>query len=181
VPFGEYMPLRKYLPIIKAVAVGEVEPTAGPGPVTLSLPGLPPASPLICYEVIFPNAVVDRNAKRPDWLLDVTNDAWFGHSAGPYQHFAMMRVRAVEEGLPLANAANDGISGVVDPYGRVTARLGLTKIGVVDADLPRALPETLYARVGDGPFFLMVAVLAGAAIVLARRTVPRSRDDRSSR
>jgi apolipoprotein N-acyltransferase len=162
------MPLSKYLPMIKAVAVGDTEPTPGPGPQTIRLPGLPPAGPLICYEVIFPNDVVDRK-DRPDWLIDVTNDAWFGLSAGPYQHFAMMRVRSVEEGLPLANAANDGISGVVDPYGRVTARLGLGKIGVVDADLPRPLPETLYAKVGDGPFFVMAALLAMAGFVLGRR------------
>jgi apolipoprotein N-acyltransferase len=168
VPFGEYMPLSKWLPLVKAVAVGDIEPTPGPGPVTIRLPGLPPAGPLICYEVIFPNDVVDRK-DRPDWLIDVTNDAWFGLSAGPYQHFAMMRVRSVEEGLPLANAANDGISGVVDPYGRVTAQLGLGKIGVVDADLPRPIPETLYARVGDRLFFAMVAVLAVAGIVLGRR------------
>jgi apolipoprotein N-acyltransferase len=168
VPFGEYMPLSKYLPMIKAVAVGDIEPTPGPGPQTIRLPGLPPAGPLICYEVIFPNDVVDRN-DRPDWLIDVTNDAWFGLSAGPYQHFAMMRVRSVEEGLPLANAANDGISGVVDPYGRVTARLGLGKVGVVDADLPRPLPETLYAKMGDVPFFVMATLLAMAGFILGRR------------
>jgi apolipoprotein N-acyltransferase len=168
VPFGEYMPLGKYLPFIKAVAVGDIEPTPGPGPATFHLPGLPPVGMLICYEVIFPNDVVDRS-NRPDWLLDVTNDAWFGLSAGPYQHFAMMRVRSVEEGLPLANAANDGISGVVDPYGRITARLGLGKIGIVDADLPKPLPPTLYSRVGDIPFFLMAAGLLVAAILMARR------------
>ena len=168
VPFGEYMPLSKWLPFVKAVAVGDIEPTAGPGPATIRLPGLPPVGPLICYEVIFPNDVVDRK-DRPDWLIDVTNDAWFGLSAGPYQHFAMMRVRSVEEGLPLANAANDGISGVVDPYGRVTARLGLGKIGVVDADLPRPLPETLYAHLGDRPFFIIVALLAMAGFILGRR------------
>ena len=95
--------------------------------------------------------------------------AWFGLSAGPYQHFAMMRVRSVEEGLPLANAANDGISGVVDPYGRVTARLGLGKIGVVDADLPKPLPETIYAKVGDGPFFIMAIALGAAGFILGRR------------
>jgi apolipoprotein N-acyltransferase len=170
VPFGEYMPLRRWLPIVKAVAVGDVEPTAGPGPVTLHLPGLPPAGPLICYEVIFPHAVIDPE-NRPQWLLDVTNDAWFGLSAGPYQHFAMMRVRAVEEGLPLANAANDGISGVVDPYGRVTAILGLGKTGIVDADLPRALPATLYEKFGDIPFFIMAAGLTAVAIALGRRGV----------
>ena len=173
VPFGEYMPLGKYLPFIKAVAVGSIDPTPGPGPATLRLPGLPPVGMLICYEVIFPNDVVDRS-NRPDWLLDVTNDAWFGLSAGPYQHFAMMRVRSVEEGLPLANAANDGISGVVDPYGRITARLGLGKIGVVDADLPKPLPPTLYSRVGDIPFFLMVAGMFVAAVVTGRRAHTRA-------
>ena len=173
VPFGEYMPLGKYLPFIKAVAVGSIEPTPGPGPRTIRLPGLPPAGMSICYEVIFPNDVVDH-ADRPDWILDVTNDAWFGLSAGPYQHFAMMRVRSVEEGLPLANAANDGISGVVDPYGRVTARLGLGKIGVVDADLPKPLPPTLYSRVGDIPFFLLVAALALSGFPLGRRSAQAS-------
>jgi apolipoprotein N-acyltransferase len=162
------MPLSKYIPMIKAVAVGDIEPTPGPGPRTLRLPGLPPVGMSICYEVIFPNDVVDRS-DRPDWVLDVTNDAWFGLSAGPYQHFAMMRVRSVEEGLPLANAANDGISGVVDPYGRVTARLGLGKIGVVDADLPKPIPETIYAKVGDGLFFMMALTLAAAGFVMGRK------------
>jgi apolipoprotein N-acyltransferase len=169
VPFGEYMPLSKYLPLVKAVAVGDIDPTPGPGPRTIRLPGLPPAGPLICYEVIFPNDVVDRK-DRPDWLIDVTNDAWFGLSAGPYQHFAMMRVRSVEEGLPLANAANDGISGVVDPYGRVMARLGLGKIGVVDADLPQPIAATFYSRTGDIPFFLMAGGLALAGILFGRRS-----------
>jgi len=168
VPFGEYMPLSKWLPMIKAVAVGDIEPTPGPGPQTFRLPGLPPVGLSICNEVIFPGDVIDRK-DRPEWVVDVTNDAWFGLSAGPYQHFAMMRVRAVEEGLPLANAANDGISGVVDPYGRVTARLGLGKIGVVDADLPTAIPETLYAKGGDGVFFLMAAASAIAGFSLGRR------------
>jgi apolipoprotein N-acyltransferase len=167
VPFGEYMPLSKYIPMIKAVAVGDIDPTPGSGPRTIRLPGLPPAGPLICYEVIFPNDVVDRK-DRPDWLIDVTNDAWFGLSAGPYQHFAMMRVRSVEEGLPMASAANDGISGVVDPYGRVTARLGLGKIGVVDADLPKPIAETIYARVGDGLFFAMAVLLVVAGFILGR-------------
>ncbi len=168
VPFGEYMPLSKYLPMIMAVAVGDIEPTPGPGPRTVRLPGLPPVGLSICYEVIFPGDVIDRN-DRPEWIVDVTNDAWFGLSAGPYQHFAMMRVRSVEEGLPLANAANDGISGVVDPYGRVTARMGLGKIGALDADLPTSIPETIYARVGDSLFFLMAVALAVAGFALGRR------------
>jgi apolipoprotein N-acyltransferase len=167
VPFGEYMPLARWLPIVKAVAAGDIEPTAGPGPVTIRIPGFPPVGPLICYEVIFPHDVVDEH-DRPDWLIDVTNDGWFGYSAGPHQHFAMMRVRAVEEGLPLANAANDGISGVIDPYGRVVARLGLGAVGIVDADLPKSIPMTAYARTGDWTFFLMVLALSAAGLATAR-------------
>ncbi len=161
VPFGEYMPLRRYLPV-DSVAVSGVDPEAGPGPRTVLLPGLPPAGLLICYEVIFPHDVVDE-ADRPAWLLDVTNDAWFGLTAGPHQHFAMMRMRAVEEGLALANAANNGISGVIDPYGRIVAKLALGAVGVVDSDLPSPLPATLYARVGDLPFFVLSGLLLAAA------------------
>ncbi|HTJ65321.1 MAG TPA: apolipoprotein N-acyltransferase [Alphaproteobacteria bacterium] len=167
VPFGEYMPLAKWIPMVKAVAAGNGDPMPGPGPVTMTLPGLPPVGMLICYEVIFPGEVVEPG-KRPDWLLDVTNDAWFGFSAGPYQHFAMMRVRSVEEGLPLANAANDGISGVVDPYGRLTARMGLGKIAYLDADLPKPLPPTVFSKVGDIPFFVMVGLLILAGLLAGR-------------
>lgn len=148
VPFGEYMPLRRYLPL-DAVAAGPVDFSAGPGPQTLALPGLPAVSPLVCYEAIFPGEVVASGA-RPAWLLNVTNDAWFGQSAGPYQHFAIARTRAVEEGLPLVRAANTGISAVVDPYGRVLAQLGLGKQGVLDVALPVGLSTpTVYARHGD--------------------------------
>lgn len=157
VPFGEYVPFRSILPIEK-VTPGIGDFSAGPGPQTVALPGLPKASPLICYEVIFPAHVVDPT-ERPGWLLNVTNDAWFGISSGPYQHFAAARFRAVEEGLPLVRAANNGISAVVDSYGRVIARLGLGRKGVLDADLPRAIGPTPYARFGD-------AIVAGLAVVL---------------
>jgi len=160
VPFGEYLPLRPLIGWIglEAVAADRADFTAGPGPRTLVLPGLPLASPLICYEAIFPGDVTDP-ARRPGWLLNVTNDAWFGNSAGPYQHFAIARLRAVEEGLPLVRAANTGISAVVDGYGRVTARLGLGREGVLDAALPAALAPTPFARFGEVP-------LAGLLIVV---------------
>jgi len=170
VPFGEYVPLRGILPIEKITAgVGDF--SAGPGIRTLSVPGLPPFSPLICYEGIFPGAVADpRN--RPAWLLNVTNDAWFGISAGPHQHFAAVRLRAVEEGLPLVRAANNGISAVVDPYGRVTARLGLGGEGILDAALPMALPEaTFYARYGE--LILIVIFFAFAIIICISATIGR--------
>ncbi|HEY0834998.1 MAG TPA: apolipoprotein N-acyltransferase, partial [Azospirillum sp.] len=165
VPFGEYMPLRSWLPVGAIAGYGS-EFSAGPGPVTLPLAGLPPVSPLICYEVIFPGAVVDRD-NRPQWMLNLTNDAWYGHTAGPHQHFAISRVRAVEEGLPLVRSAQTGISGVVDAHGRVTAELGLGARGVLDAALPVALSEsTLYGRAGDGVLvviLLICAALAGLA------------------
>jgi apolipoprotein N-acyltransferase len=164
VPYGEYVPFRRFLPLAK-VAHGAIDYSPGPGPRTLRLPGLPPVSPLICYEAIFPGAVVDR-ADRPHWLLNLTNDAWFGSSAGPHQHLAIARVRAIEEGMALVRAANTGISAVVDPYGRVTARLGIGKRGVIDSALPAPLPEaTLYARVGDWIVALIIAAASATAVV----------------
>ncbi|HEX9648171.1 MAG TPA: apolipoprotein N-acyltransferase [Alphaproteobacteria bacterium] len=159
VPFGEYVPLRSILDLAK-LTDGETDFSRGPGPRTLAIPGLPPVSPLICYEAIFPGRVVDPQA-RPDWLLNVTNDAWYGDSAGPYQHFEQARLRAVEEGLPLVRVANTGISGVVDPYGRVTARLGLGEEGVIDAPLPRPAPlRTPYSRWRDWPLLALVVAVA---------------------
>jgi apolipoprotein N-acyltransferase len=164
VPFGEYMPMRDYLPL-DAVAAGPGDFSVGTGPRTLALPGLPAVSPLVCYEAIFPGAVVTSRA-RPSWLLNVTNDAWFGQSAGPYQHFAIAKTRAVEEGLPLVRAANTGISAVVDPYGRVLAQLGLGEEGVLDSPLPAPAPGlTLYAQYGDsvpGGLIVLMALVAWA-------------------
>lgn len=162
VPFGEYVPLRKFLPINK-ITSGGTDFSAGPGPQTVVLPGLPPVSPLICYEVIFPGEVIDRQ-NRPAWLLNVTNDAWYGRTAGPHQHFAIAGLRAVEEGVPLVRSANTGISGVVDSYGRVVGRLALGTRGVLDVDLPAALPmPTLYAQTGNWPILAFAAALAALA------------------
>ncbi len=166
VPFGEYMPFRGVLGFAK-ITYGSVDFSPGPGPRTLRLPGLPPVSPLICYEAIFPHQVLDP-ADRPEWLLNITNDGWFGISSGPYQHFASARVRAVEQGLPVVRAANTGISGVVDAYGRVRARLGLGRRGVVDAALPAALDDlTPYARWGD---LTLLALIVVAGLCLVWRT-----------
>jgi apolipoprotein N-acyltransferase len=165
VPLGEYVPFRGILPLEK-ITPGIGDFSAGPGPRTITVPGLPPFSPLICYEIVFGGAVIDP-AARPAWLLNITNDAWFGISSGPYQHFASARFRAVEEGLPLARAANNGISGMVDPYGRVLASLGLGQMGVLDVSLPQPLAPTLYARYGDA--ILGLLVLAALALAAALR------------
>lgn len=170
VPFGEYVPLRGLLGLDK-LTPGTTDFNAGPGLATLALPGLPPVSPLICYEAIFPGRVADADA-QPTWLLNVTNDAWFGTSSGPYQHFASARIRAVEEGLPLIRAANTGISAVFDGYGRVLGRLGLNEIGVLDTPLPRPVPGlTWYASVTPWIVHLLYLVVALSTFVL-RRYVP---------
>src|SRR3546814_903809 len=150
VPFGEYTPLRSLLGLAK-LTVGSRDFSAGPGPVSLDLPGLPPFSPLICYEVIFPGAVTPAApAAAPRWLLNLTNDAWFGDSSGPYQHFAAARLRAVEEGLPLVRAANNGISAVVDSYGRIVDRINLNDRGIIDTRSEEAARQvTTYSYAGN--------------------------------
>jgi apolipoprotein N-acyltransferase len=147
VPFGEYSPVSGWLPVrLAAGGSGGADFAAGPGPERLDVPGLPPFGALICYEVIFPGAVTPT--PRPAWLVNITNDTWFGESAGPWQHLAAARLRAVEEGLPLARAAQSGISAVFDAKGREVALLGLARAGTVSADLPGALPPPPFARLG---------------------------------
>jgi apolipoprotein N-acyltransferase len=165
VPFGEYQPGWFVLPIQIVPGGGFA---AGPGPLTLHVPGLPPFGALICYEVIFPGQVADK-ADRPDWLVNVTNDAWFGNSAGPRQHLAAARLRAVEEGLPLLRAANTGITAGFDAQGRELGRLGMGTEGVLVLALPGRLPPTPIARFGLAVPLLLAALvlLAGAVRVAA--------------
>jgi apolipoprotein N-acyltransferase len=167
VPFGEYLPLRGLFDatgLRQFVAIpGGFE--AGNGRKRLSVRGLPPVSPLICYEAIFPGAVGVPGG-RPGVLLNVTNDAWFGATPGPHQHLAQARLRAIEEGVPLVRAANTGISAVVDPHGRIRASLPIGAEGVLDADLPRAIAPTPYSRFGDLPFALALAAWLAAALRL---------------
>ncbi len=172
VPFGEYVPLRGILPIDKIVP-GQGDFTPGTGRRSLRLAGLPPVGVLVCYEAIFPGAAVDR-ADRPQWILNLTNDAWFGKGAGPIQHFAISRMRAVEEGLPLIRAANTGISGVVDSYGRVLSRLPLGQTGVIDTDLPVALEPTLFARLGNATMIWLMALAVLLTGLANRREEPVS-------
>jgi apolipoprotein N-acyltransferase len=166
VPFGEYIPFRSILPVEKVTA-GAIDFSPGPGPRTLRLPGLPPVSPLICYEAIFPAKAVLRH-DRPEWLLNVTNDAWFGRSAGPHQHFASAQLRTVEEGLPLVRAANTGISGVVDARGRIVAAIGLGRQGAIDVPLPAPGPSTIFARFGNWIPAALACVFFVASIMFFR-------------
>jgi apolipoprotein N-acyltransferase len=149
VPFGEYLPFQSFLESLGVMQLTGVRGgfSVGLGPRRLTVPGAPAASPLICYEIIFPDEVTE-NGERPGWMLNVTNDAWFGSSAGPYQHFHQARVRAIEQGLPVARAANTGISAVVDPYGRILAEIGLGEKGVIDSDLPKVGPTTPFVQFG---------------------------------
>ena len=149
VPFGEYIPFRNLLgDAIQKMTDGRVDFSAGEGNKTLSVPGFVPFSPLICYEAIFPNEVRDPTT-APQVLINVTNDAWYGISSGPFQHFESTRMRAIEQGVPLIRAANTGISGVIDPYGRIMVQSKLETTGVLDAELPKALTSpTLYSKMG---------------------------------
>lgn len=173
VPFGEYVPLADLIPL-PAVATGLSDYRPGSARTTLSAAGVPPFSPLVCYEVIFPGAVTGPGL-RPDWLLNITNDAWFGQSAGPFQHFAIAQTRAIEEGLPLIRVATSGISGSVDPLGRVLARTPLGEAMTITVDLPTPVPPTLYSRFGDGTYaalFILALTGALAAHRLHHRTHP---------
>ena len=165
VPFGEYLPFQDFLEGLGIMQLTGIRGgfSAGTGPRRLEISGIPPLNPLICYEIIFPDGIT-RSGVRPEWLLNVTNDAWFGTSAGPYQHFHQAQIRAVEQGLPVVRAANTGISSVIDSYGRILGEVGLGKTGILDATLPRALSATLFARFERG---VELSVLALAFLAWA--------------
>jgi apolipoprotein N-acyltransferase len=166
-PFGEYVPYALVLGRLGLGTLGDglsgFSPGAEPGP--FALPGLPPAAVLICYEIIFPG-LTRRTAAGADWIIQVTNDAWFGDSFGPWQHLAQARIRAIETGLPVARAANTGVSAMIAPHGRAIATLGLGRRGVLDAALPGRLESPPYARFGEA---ISALLLACATVMLVAR------------
>jgi apolipoprotein N-acyltransferase len=171
VPFGEYVP-EVFDALIRAVGLRQfVHIPGGFSPSerrrALEVPGLPPVAASICYEAIFPGEVLPEG-NRPSVILNVTNDAWFGDTPGPRQHFAQARLRAVEEGLPLVRAANTGISAVVDPYGRVLASLPVGAEGVLDSSLPAAVSPSVYRGLGSWILSAMVVACLGAAVLTRR-------------
>ncbi|MAY66403.1 MAG: apolipoprotein N-acyltransferase [Rhodospirillaceae bacterium] len=175
VPFGEYVPFQDWLGFLK-ITQGRGNFTPGPGPRVLEVKGLPPFSPLICYEVIFPHAVLPRPGEtleepRARWLLNLTNDAWFGVTPGPYQHLAAARLRSVEEGLPLVRVANTGISAIIDPWGRTVTALGLGEAGAIDAGLPEPIEaRTLFSRIGNTLALVLAGLFAAFGYLAHRRT-----------
>lgn len=146
VPFGEFVPLRSVLPLDK-ITPGDIDFSRGEGAKTINIGTIPPFSPLICYEGIFPALAVDPD-HRPSWLLNITNDGWYGISPGPYQHFDMVRMRAIEQGLPLVRVANSGISAVIDSKGRVIRAMPLASEGYADVLLPTADNNSPYISYG---------------------------------
>ena len=171
VPFGEFLPFQDWMEKLGFEQLTKVEGGFIPGTLhrALPIPHAPRALPLICYEAIFPGIVATHD-DRPGWIVNVTNDGWFGMSTGPYQHLQQARLRAIEQGLPLVRAANTGISAVIDPLGRTVARLGLGIEGVLDSGLPSAIPPTVYARLGDIP---TAVIVASAFIFVIRRRLAR--------
>jgi apolipoprotein N-acyltransferase len=173
VPIGEYLPFYDFL---EAVGIAQLTPygdagfSSGSGPRTMSAGGSTFA-PMVCYEAIFPHASYPKG-ERPDWLVVVTNDAWFGDTSGPRQHLDMARLRSIESGLPMARSANTGVSALIDGKGRILKRIKLYQAGKIEAPLPPALPRPLYDRVGDAAFWLMAAgsvIFAFRDKVLTRR------------
>jgi len=173
VPFGEYLPFQAFLEGIGLSSLTRQRGGFATGPEPrplLAVPGLPRAGPLICYEVVFPG-IAARSAGRPDVMINVTNDGWFGNSTGPRQHLHQARLRSVEEGIPLIRVANNGISAAYDAYGRELARIDLDVAGVVDTGLPGRLDPTVYARMGD----LVFALIAAALLALLSRRRDRAK------
>ena len=170
VPFGEFLPFQRALESLGLSQLTKVTGglIAGESRQPITTPRAPPALPLLCYEVIFPDEL-GIGEKRPGWMINLTNDGWFGISSGPNQHFVQARLRAIEQGLPLVRAANTGISAVIDPVGRVVASLALGTEGLLDSGLPQAIAPTIYARFGNRvALILMVFALIAVLRAIAR-------------
>lgn len=175
VPFGEYIPFGEFLSRwgIRGLAARDgAGYDVGPGPKLIEVAGIGSVLPLICYELIFPRYM--RTETRPDVILQITNDAWFGEISGPYQHLAQAKFRAVEQGLPVVRVANTGVSAVIDPQGRVIGEIPLGQAGFLDVQLPAPNAPTLYAKTSDTPLLgVLVLILAG---LFGRQALGRRHD-----
>lgn len=168
VPFGEYIPFKKVLKLSKLTA-GSENYSPGKGLQSMQLQGIPLFGPLICYEAIFSGEVIAPGA-RPEWLLNQTNDAWYGNSSGPYQHLEIVRTRAIEEGIPLIRCANNGISAVIDPMGQILNRLELNEIGFIDFDLPKSLAiPTVFSKYQNQGFWIIILIYGLCTLLLRNK------------
>ena len=169
VPFGEYLPFQRLLESFGLQQLTKVAGgfSSGDRRRRINVAGAPPMLPLICYEAVFPGEAVPKS-ERPGWLVNVTNDGWFGISSGPYQHLQQARMLAIAEGLPLVRAANTGISAVIDPVGRIVKSLPLGGEGVLDAPLPRAENPTIYVKFGN---YLLILFLVVSLLAVGRKRV----------
>ncbi len=161
VPFGEYIPLKSILPL-KKLTNGFSDFSKGSGLNLIKINNLLNIGSLICYEVIFPGKII-KNNHRPDVLVNITNDAWYGVTSGPYQHLAHARMRAVEYGVPLIRVANSGISALISPNGNIVKSLSLNERGVIDSFIPNVLKPTIYSRFGDNIFWIIM-FLSGTVV-----------------
>jgi apolipoprotein N-acyltransferase len=173
VPFGEFVPLASVFAKIGLTPLVQVgEPfTPGPRPAPITVDGLPRVQPLICYEILFPGLATAAGG-RASWIVNVSDDAWFGRTSGPLQHLNMAGYRAIEQGLPIVRATPTGVSAIIDGYGRTRASLALGQAGVIDGVLPSALAPTLYSRWGDGPFFAAILAILTTGLLTRRSDQP---------
>lgn len=177
VPFGEYVPLKKLLRL-KKLTQGMQDYSAGTGVKTLTVGNLPPFTPLICYEAIFPGDVTPQTGDRPEWLVNVSNDAWYGQSFGPYQHLETVRIRAIEEGIPLIRGANNGLSVVIDGCGRVLHKLRLNDVGIIDFELPKSLSnDTVFSRIKNSVFWAIITLIM-LICGFVERSINQKNDDK---
>ena len=142
VPFGEFVPFRRFFPIVNKITPGDTDFSRGGGASALSVGNITPFSPLVCYEVIFPFYKPDESTGY-SWIVNVTNDAWFGDSSGPHQHLTMARFRAIEQGKPVIRVANNGISAIIDANGRMVKKLDLYERGIIDGNLPAKMDMSI--------------------------------------
>ncbi|BDB95960.1 apolipoprotein N-acyltransferase [Candidatus Hydrogenosomobacter endosymbioticus] len=178
-PFGEYVPFRRFIELavdakyVQKVTPGAMDFSPGYGVKTVRIDNAPPFSPLICYEAIFPGEVI-KNNDRAQWIINITNDGWFGDTSGPYQHFSSVKFRAIEEGVPIARAANTGISAMIDPYGIEINKLPIFSCGIIDCKLPKPIPSTIYGMYGKtidlALALLLIAVFAFVSAILPTHT-----------
>lgn len=169
VPFGEYIPFRRFLPdFVHPLTNMVAEFGRGEKYKTIRVGKYAEFAPLICYEIIFSGNIV-RKTGKPKWMVLLTYDGWYGESSGPYQHLVAAQMRAIEEGISIVRSANSGISAVISPYGQVLAKIGLNQKGILDADVPLALAhDTLFGKYGNTLFYLLATALLVLSLIFRK-------------